>query len=218
MRSRGQHMRSHAASAHIHGCAHGRAACACAVLQFVYGNEQYAYFVSMFGHSEASSLVNAAGVVNGAVALPLFLGFGLLASGIPAAYTLVLLDLWALAFLGCVLVPNQTMQLVSAAFYALFQNVLFIVWPVFARLYAPPELFGTFLGVMQTTIGLFQTAFAPIESAVASLITTDTSAATRGLLVFWTVATVVIAAANFYAFQQHPPPSYGSVTMADIRR
>ena len=169
--------------------------------------EQYHYYTALFGWG-AEGLLETYGTLFAVVGFPMTVVFSLLADSMPTWLSLLVWDVAALAFFGATVVPQLAAQYASLIALAFIVSLYYLVGPPFTMLYAPPELFGTFMGLTQAIYGVAQIAIVAAEDAVAEAIAPEEAFEDERLvakLTTWTVISAVFAAANYAAWARRPP-------------
>ena len=133
-------------------------------------------------------------------------------------------DALAVGFFCTALIPTWAAQLTCQVFFTLVANVFFLIAPSMIQRYAPPELFGTVLGLVFAMYGVVQIAFSALQNAILRVVVHHTHgdpSAERWRVVdalwFWMAVVIGVAAANYVAWAKVAPPTMGVVTMADVR-
>jgi len=190
---------------------------------------QYYWFMALHGGEEANDLVNMFAIIYGFGGAASAVGFGLLMDRIDFSQTILLLNMTALALIVSVMMPSFSAQIVGEGLVTLVINVFGIMAGRWVTLYAPPELFGTLVGIQMATLGIGQITLIPLINDLAAVSfpggshgaheSNDTDLSRyRVQFCGYFVLSMLSGIPMYCYYIRHPPPLPGSVQMAHVRK
>ena len=144
------------------------------------------------------------------------MAFGLVAQRLSPINSILIVDVSVVALLVFLIFSSIAAQLIASIIYAFLSVAFFLIVPVYCQLYSPPEMYGVIFGLWMGVVGIFQIVAEPIENSIALAITPQERWQLIGKQSFWTLVTVVFAAGNVCVWFRIPPPTLGTVSMADV--
>jgi len=173
------------------------------------------YYCGLFGSANATYLVNCFAVIYGMLGAIATIMTGRIVDWIGVQKAVVVNNCMIVVTLTAFVIPTLWSQLIFQAFLTCVLSFFQVFAYRFCMLYGPPEIFGTYTGVLLSCMGVFQVCTTALLSLVLSHVGNYRTLFVQGMTAFFGICAISTWTGLVCYWAWRPHPEAGSVTRKD---
>lgn len=177
--------------------------------------QMFPYYFRLFGRANATYLVNCFAVIYGMLGAIATIMTGRIVDWIGVQKAVGLNNCMIVVTLTAFLIPTLWSQLIFQTFLTCVLSFFQVFAYRFCMLYGPPEIFGTYTGILLSCMGIFQVSCTAVLSLVLSHVGKYETLFVQGMTAFFGICAISTWTGLVCYWAWRPHPEAGSVTRKD---